>query len=144
MTDSANYYRDALETANREILRQREEIRKLKLAVASQPSNTLADISFRESIRSEMLTLLLQETEALHAEVAKLKDRYKWQPIAEIHEDFGDVVLVNVNDCGFMRIGSCVVIDWDATKWTHFARYAPIGQEEYEYMMASYRKQVKE
>lgn len=77
MTLETLNYRDALEAANREILRQREEIRKLKLAVAAVPSNTLEDISFRESIRSEMLTLLLQETESLHAEIARLKAEQK-------------------------------------------------------------------
>lgn len=64
----------------------------------------------------------------------QLADRYRWRPISELHEDYGDCVLVNVADCGYMEIGSNLNLDFDESKWTHFTRFTPIGQAEYERM----------
>ncbi len=64
-----------------------------------------------------------------------LEERYRWRPISEIHEDYGDCVLVNINtDCGNLQVGSNLNLDFDESEWTHFTRFASIGQVEYERM----------
>lgn len=43
-----------------------------------------------------------------------------WRPISEIHEDYGPCILVNIEDPGYMEIGSNLDLDFDASEWTHF------------------------
>jgi hypothetical protein len=65
-------------------------------------------------------------------ELIALADRYRWRPISEIHEDLGQCVLINLRDCGYMKIGNNLDLDWDESEWTHFSQIVPMGQEEYE------------
>lgn len=53
-----------------------------------------------------------------------------WRPIAEIHEDFGPCVLINFRDCGYQQIGSNVDSDFDAKRWTHFAKLPLLTTEQ--------------
>ncbi|MEN6534241.1 MAG: hypothetical protein ABFD89_11305 [Bryobacteraceae bacterium] len=57
---------------------------------------------------------------------------YLWRPIEEANEDYGDIVLVNDNDPGDVRLSHVCSLHWDedAEGMTHFARvpafkYAP-------------------
>jgi len=66
-----------------------------------------------------------------------LVERYQWKPISELHEDYGDCVLINIKtDTGHLAIGSNLDIGFDESKWTHFSRIVPLGQEEYERLKA--------
>lgn len=60
------------------------------------------------------------------------QQRYTWRPIAEIHEDYGLCVLMNINDPGDMKVGNNLDLDFDPIRYTHFTQIAPLGQEEYE------------
>ena len=66
----------------------------------------------------------------LLAELDAVRSRYSWQPISEIHEDYGPCVLVNVDDPGHMEIGSNLDVDFDESQWTHFVPVPALGQEE--------------
>lgn len=68
------------------------------------------------------------------AEIERLEEVLlwcKWRPIAEIHEDYGQVILVNIDDPAYMEIGGNLDHDFDAGQWTHFVPVPSIGQEEY-------------
>lgn len=64
-------------------------------------------------------------------ELDRLAKRYCWRPIAELHEDYGQCVLMHIDDPGHMEVGSNLDVDFDASLWTHFAQIVPLGQEEY-------------
>lgn len=67
--------------------------------------------------------------------IEKLEARARWRPISEMHEDFGECILVNVlKDTGYMEFGNNLSLNWDAAKWTHFAQVPLLGQNEYERM----------
>ena len=68
------------------------------------------------------------------AELTKLADRYRWRPIAELHEDYGSCVLMNIDDPGYMEIGSNLNTDYDESQWTHFSQIVPLTTEEAERM----------
>lgn len=64
--------------------------------------------------------------EALKAELA----HYKWRPIADIHEDSGPCVLMNLADPGYLEIGSNLNADFDESLWTHFAEVPKLSTKE--------------
>lgn len=63
-------------------------------------------------------------------ELTRLADRYQWKPIAEIHEDFGECILMNIEDPGNMALGNNLSLGYDESLWTHFTQITPLGQEE--------------
>jgi len=63
------------------------------------------------------------------------EERYRWRPIEELHEDFGPCVLINIEDPGYLEIGSNVNIDYDESLWTHFTKITPLLTEEAEKMI---------
>lgn len=56
--------------------------------------------------------------------------RYRWRPISEIHEDLGEVVMINIHNPGNMELGSSLDHEFCETDWTHFSQIAPLSQEE--------------
>lgn len=66
---------------------------------------------------------------------AALCERYRWRPITELHEDYGDCVLINVADCGDIEIGSNLDSDFDISRWTHFSQIAPLSGDDYDRMV---------
>lgn len=68
------------------------------------------------------------------AELTKFADRYRWRPIAELHEDYGPCVLMHIDDPGLLEIGSNLNLDYDESRWTHFSQIVPLTQEEADVM----------
>lgn len=56
---------------------------------------------------------------ALVAEVRRLS-ACQWRPIAEIHEDYGQCVLLNLASA-YMELGNNLDLDFESMGWTHFA-----------------------
>lgn len=65
-------------------------------------------------------------------ELDKLSERYRWRPIAELHEDYGPCVVMNIEDTGRLEVWSNMQTDYEELEWTHFSQIVPLGQEEYE------------
>lgn len=59
----------------------------------------------------------------------ELVDRYRWRPISEIHEDFGECVLIDINSPGRIAVGKYDDADFESS-WTHFSRIVPLSHEE--------------
>ena len=64
---------------------------------------------------------------------------HEWRPISEIHEDFGSCVLMQIDDPGHVAIGSNLDLDWDESKWTHFAPVPHLTTEQAESLKAAMR-----
>lgn len=62
-----------------------------------------------------------------------------WRPISELHEDYGNCVLIDIEDPGHMKLGSNLDIDFDESEWTHFARIPALTTTEAERMLAEVR-----
>lgn len=56
-------------------------------------------------------------------------ERYRWRPIAELHEDFGSCVGININDPGYLVIVHACDVEPDESV-THFTRFAPLSTEQ--------------
>ena len=57
-------------------------------------------------------------------EVARLKEYYRWRPVSEAHEDFGDCVYIDIEDPGY-QVTAHVCDDCYEERilgMTHFAR----------------------
>ena len=67
---------------------------------------------------------MLDELDALRARVAELEARAKWRPISEVHEDYGDIILINIDDPGDVRLSHVCSLSWDEDRdgMTHFAQ----------------------
>lgn len=76
------------------------------------------------------------------ADLRKLLAHYEWRPIAKIHEDFGPCVLMNINDPGYMEVGSNLSTDYDESKWTHFAEVPKLTSEQAEKLILAMDEQV--
>jgi hypothetical protein len=59
-------------------------------------------------------------------------DNCQWRPISEIHEDFGDCILMNIYDPGDIQVGGNLDNDWDENLWTHFSKLPPLTEEQAE------------
>ena len=66
----------------------------------------------------------------LNAKLRKELDQYRWRPISEIHEDYGPCVLMNIEDAGYLEIGSNLDLDFDESLWTHFSEVPKLSTEE--------------
>lgn len=62
---------------------------------------------------------------------------YRWRPIAEMHEDCGSCVLMDIDDAGDLAIGSNLDTDFDESLWTHFAEVPKLTNEEAEKLIAA-------
>ncbi len=67
--------------------------------------------------------------------VNKMYERYRWRPIAELHEDFGPCVGINIHDPGYLVIVHANDIEQDELV-THFTRFAPLSCEQVDKMRA--------
>jgi hypothetical protein len=56
--------------------------------------------------------------------------KYRWRPIAEIHEDCGQCVVMRIGDPGALAVTSCLDQDFDESDWTHFAKVPELTCEE--------------
>lgn len=69
----------------------------------------------------------------LRTRLTDIEERYCWRPIREIHEDYSYCVAVNIlGDPGDLHIVHCLETSFDESQWTHFTRFAPMGQNEWE------------
>jgi hypothetical protein len=68
------------------------------------------------------------------------ENRYRWRPIAELHEDYGPCVLIDINEPGSMALGHKLGIWFDAEDWTHFTQITPLSKEEAEILKAGMAK----
>lgn len=67
----------------------------------------------------------------------RLRELHRWRPIAELHEDFGDVIVINVNDGEYnAELAHVCNRGFDASLWTHFSRITPLSTEQVESMRA--------
>jgi hypothetical protein len=85
----------------------------------------------------ERIALQLSETEkrlnATQCEAMNLRAElrhYRWRPIAEIHEDYGPCVLMDIDDPGSLEIGSVNDLDFDDSNWTHFTEVPKLTYDE--------------
>ncbi len=65
----------------------------------------------------------------------KLKP-YAWRPIAEIHEDHGNCVLINLDDPGCLELGHVCGSDFDTSRWTHFTEVPKLTTEDAKRLLA--------
>ena len=67
-------------------------------------------------------------------------ERYRWRPIAELHEDMGVAAAINVNDDEpNMTLVHVCDKDFDESLWTHFARITPLTVD----VVSSLRKEMR-
>lgn len=55
--------------------------------------------------------------------------RATWRPIGEVHEDFGTVVLIDIDDPGRIELEWPGRIDIEDCRWTHFAEMPSLTHE---------------
>lgn len=67
-------------------------------------------------------------------------ERARWRPISEMHEDFGTCICIDINDPGAMWLGNHCSLDWDESRWTHFAQIPSLTNEQAEAMKAEATK----
>ncbi len=67
--------------------------------------------------------------------LVEMYERYRWRPIAELHEDFGPCVGMDINDPGYLVIVHANDTEFDENV-THFTRFAPLTNEQVEKMRA--------
>lgn len=73
----------------------------------------------------------------LKGRLASMNARHRWRPIAEIHEDYGPCILMNIEDPGYLEIGNCTNTDWGESQWSHFSQITSLTCEEAEEMLGS-------
>lgn len=81
----------------------------------------------------------LRMFEEIATELEAARERYRWRPIAEIHEDYGRCVLMHILAPGYLEIGTNTDTDFDESQWTHFSPITPLSNEDGERMLAEYR-----
>lgn len=69
-------------------------------------------------------------SQAWMEEALKISQRHSWRPIAQIHEDYGPCVLINLNDPGYIEIGSNLNTEFDESQWTHFTQISELTTNE--------------
>lgn len=69
-------------------------------------------------------------------------NRYRWRPIADIHEDYGECILLDINDPGGPEIGNNCSLWFDEEDWTHFAQLPELTNEMADEMIAGLPKQT--
>lgn len=77
-------------------------------------------------------------------ELTRLADPYRWRPIAELHEDYGPCVLINIADPGGLEIGSNLNTDYNESLWTHFSQIVPLSNEEAERLKAAAQEPARD
>lgn len=80
----------------------------------------------------------LRMFEEFATELRAARERYRWRPIAELHEDYGPCVLMHIPDPGYLEIGTNTDIDFDESQWTHFSQITPLSIEDGERMLAEH------
>jgi len=65
-----------------------------------------------------------------------LKQGATWRPISEIHEDFGQCVLMHIDDPCYMRVGNNLDTWFDERSWTHFVPVPSLTTKEAERLRA--------
>lgn len=58
----------------------------------------------------------------------EMKEYYRWRPISEIHEDYGQCVLFNIIS-GEIEIGNNLDTWFIERDWTHFSKIVPLTTE---------------
>ncbi len=58
-----------------------------------------------------------------------MHERYRWRPIAELHEDMGSCVGIDIRDPGYVVVVHANDTEPDAHV-THFTRFAPLTNEQ--------------
>jgi hypothetical protein len=66
----------------------------------------------------------------LNAKLRKELDQYRWRPIAELHDDCGPCVLMNIDDPGSLEIGSNLYAGFNESQWTHFAEVPKLSIDD--------------
>lgn len=68
------------------------------------------------------------------------RERHQWRPIAEMHEDHGPCVVMDIDDPGRLEIGHVCDIERDWEEWaTHFAPVPPLTSEQADSLAAAIR-----
>ena len=71
----------------------------------------------------------------LKAKIAKLGE-CAWRPISEIHEDHGPCVVMDISAAGYREITHVCSLDFDESRWTHFAPIPSMTHEDAERLIA--------
>ncbi len=79
---------------------------------------------------------------ALAKECVRLRARYRWRPIEEIHEDYSLCVLIDIHDPGGAEVGSNLDTDYDESQWTHFAQLPELTNDEAERLISSSTQKI--
>ena len=98
------------------------------MAAAIVKAHTSTDLLGTRVIDPDKLVSAI--TRALQAASNEALTPYRWRPIAEIHEDCGSCVLMDIEDPGYLEIGSNLDTDFDESQWTHFAEVPKLSSEE--------------
>ena len=87
------------------------------------------ELDKRVAARDRYYPLRREDCVRLLAAVKELRDIHRWRPISELHEDYGQCVLINIADPGHVVMGNNLDAWFDETDWTHFARITPLSIE---------------
>jgi hypothetical protein len=82
----------------------------------------------------------------LEADAERLKQRYKWRPIEEAHEDFGECIYIDINDPGNTCMAHVLIRDYEDTVegMTHFAQAPELTNEMADELIAAQRQKEGE
>lgn len=129
--DAGPAYIVALREALKRVSALPPDIKAVKLdQQIAQLQRELAQANTREHMRAAETNCALEEIEILRKSYGEAKERERWCPIAELHEDDGPCVLMDIDDPGHLEIGSNLDLDFDESEWTHFVPVPPLSIEE--------------
>jgi hypothetical protein len=100
--------------------------------------------------RTDALALPIDQAAAQVAEwrrdAERLKQRYKWRPIEEAHEDFGECVYIDIEDPGNNCMAHVCSLDYEETVegMTHFAQAPELTEEMVDELIAAQRQKAGE
>lgn len=83
------------------------------------------------------LSALAASHTALQKRVEELEGANRWRPIAEIHEDYGPCVVIDIRDPGNLAVAEVCDDEWVLADWTHFAPIPSLTHEEAAEMLAA-------
>lgn len=90
--------------------------------------------SFRPFRDCETINQVFHVYDSMEGRALVAEAALRWRPISEMHEDYGQCVLMNLADPGGLELGNNLDLDWDETQWTHFAQVPRLTTKDAERM----------
>lgn len=86
----------------------------------------------------ELYIRVAHERDKAQESLAQQLALYDWRPIAEIHEDHGQCVLIHlIDDPSYTEVGSILDEGFDEGDWTHFALVPRLSTERASELLAA-------